>query len=127
MGMFDTITVKENTLGIPTGDYQSKGLDCSLISYVFTGEGNRLSTLGETDYHWGGREEYDKIKEGKFTDSLNFYGDQWVEGKKQWVEYNAWFEDNELVYLCSYDAPLYTKDEDKREYYHRKLFGPESI
>lgn len=127
MGMFDTITVKENTLGIPTGDYQSKGLDCSLITYVFTGEGNRLGTLDDTDYNWGGREEYDKIKEGKFTDSLNFYGDQWVEGKKQWVEYNAWFEDNELVYLCSYDAPLYTKDEDKREYYHRKLFGPESI
>ena len=33
MGMFDYVEVKENKLGIPEGDYQTKALNCYLDSY----------------------------------------------------------------------------------------------
>ncbi len=33
MGMFDYVKVKKNKLGIPAGEYQTKGLECYLDTY----------------------------------------------------------------------------------------------
>ena len=33
MGMFDYVKVKENKLGIPAGEYQTKALNCYLDNY----------------------------------------------------------------------------------------------
>ena len=34
MGMFDYVQIKENKLGIPAGEYQTKALNCYLDKYI---------------------------------------------------------------------------------------------
>lgn len=109
MGMFDTVRVKENTVGLVPAEYQTKDFDQNLDVFVI--EGDRISLL--IDERGGFIEHSDTsidVRDGALTAvNLEIYTDEY-NGVKKWLEYTLDILNNEIIKTSYYDTTIFDRE-----------------
>lgn len=113
MGMFDSFYVDTNNINLPmpVDEYQSKCLDCSLVTYRITSEG-MLETTNVALDRWNGLNNFNKISKGIFTGTIEIYGEAANSG--QWREFNLLVENNQINLILEWGGDvIYCRYPDK--------------